>query len=470
MGIRPSKHGTLCLPARLACAKCVGDRYLKAVIDQGAAGECSYCHRISETATLVDLAEYIRRVFKNHYIRVEKDPKNLKIPFISDTKSNVVLNSEGSSVEAIIRLETGASKKLASDLQRVMEQTFFGGKRRRSQKTENPFDEHARYIHKYADTVVTDDLWDELRRYINREDSVKAKHLLDSIFCDMSKIFESPSVVVEKNPIDGPYKIFRARFFQSEEQLYEALIRLDRELGAPPPERVEIGGRLNAKQTSVFYGAEKEDIAIAEVRPPVGSDVLVACFNTIERIRLLDVSALKSLFEQKSVFDPEYKPLSEKERFLSTLSDRISEPVMPSDEPLDYRITQEISKYLSELDSLNIDGIIYLSTQTEKCMKNVVLFEKSSRVKDRCVKENKDIVQHIRQEGTNTSIRYKIYEKVLSTHIENSDNCDDNRIPKLELDTSNLSLYTITGIQINKSPVDIDVICVSTKNETSQED
>ena len=453
-----TKSGKARLPKledRLVCAECVGDDYLKAVIDLGTQGQCSYGHKVAGTMSLVDLAEYVRQAFKNRYVKVSDDPKP-RTSSESYGESSVILNLEGISVEQIIRREVGTDRKLAADLQRVMEKIFHDPQTRNRQQVRNPFGKAARYEPQEIEINFGGDLWDRLQRYVDREDDANIVELLDSVFRGMPKIFENNIVIVEKDPENRPYKIFRARFFRPGRKFYEALTKLDQELGAPPPECIEIGGRLNAAGTSMFYGAEKKEVAIAEIRPPVGSVVLVACFNVIDQIRLLDVSGLEKVFQLKSVFDSAYKPLSDQERFLYTLSDRLSTPVMPGDEIHEYKITQKISEYLSNLDILKIDGLIYLSTQTGKDKKNVALFNKSARVKDRCVTNKKDVTVRFLQEISDPRIDHEICEYILSNGNATVDDRDE-RISKLELDVSHLSLYSITGTRFSKTSNNIVV-------------
>jgi RES domain len=63
---------------------------------------------------------------------------------------------------------------------------------------------------------------------------------------------------------------------------------------------------MNAGGIAVFYGANEPNVAIAEVRPPVGSKVAVARFEIIRPLRLLDLTALAAVSERGSVFDPEF--------------------------------------------------------------------------------------------------------------------------------------------------------------------
>lgn len=92
---------------------------------------------------------------------------------------------------------------------------------------------------------------------------------------------------------------------------------------------------------SVFYGATEPKIAINEVRPPVGSRVVVGRFDIIGRfditrpLRLLDVGALRSIYVEGSVFDSSYIRKLEKAKFLGRLSQEITMPVMPEGEPAD---------------------------------------------------------------------------------------------------------------------------------------
>jgi hypothetical protein len=68
-------------------------------------------------------------------------------------------------------------------------------------------------------------------------------------------------------------------------------MRPDRHLGSPPS-GAAAAGRMNARGISVFYGANDPRVALAEVRPPVGSRVAVARFEIIRPLRLLDLTAL----------------------------------------------------------------------------------------------------------------------------------------------------------------------------------
>ena len=75
---------------------------------------------------------------------------------------------------------------------------------------------------------------------------------------------------------------------------------------------------MNAQGISVFYGASDLATALAEIRPPVGSRVLVGKFDLARPVRLLDVEALRSVYVGGSIFDPAYIGHLELAQFLGS--------------------------------------------------------------------------------------------------------------------------------------------------------
>ena len=73
---------------------------------------------------------------------------------------------------------------------------------------------------------------------------------------------------------------------------------------------------------------------------------MVGEFALLRHLNLLDLNALQSVFIEGSVFDSEYLRRLERAKFLKGVSRRMSRPVMPDDQPLEYLITQSVSDYL----------------------------------------------------------------------------------------------------------------------------
>lgn len=145
---------------------------------------------------------------------------------------------------------------------------------------------------------------------------------------------------------------------------------------------------MNPAGIPAFYGAFAQDVAIAEVRPPVGGRVAVGKFKLLRPIKLLDMSVMPYGFHNESIFSARYDDARNKVSFLRRLHRRVSRPVLPSDETIAYLPTQAVAAYVSNV--MKLDGVIYGSLQIgaegdlydpvsrDKC--NVALFGKAARV------------------------------------------------------------------------------------------
>lgn len=151
---------------------------------------------------------------------------------------------------------------------------------------------------------------------------------------------------------------------------------------------------MNARGISVFYGATSPDIVLAEVRPPVGSNVALARFNIIRPLRLLDLSALDNVHERGSIFDTDYANRLARMAFLQTLSDRMAKPVMPDDQEMAYLPTQAIADYLATEGDVPLDGILFPSVQVGGEGVNLVLFHKASRTRELDIPNGREITAH----------------------------------------------------------------------------
>jgi hypothetical protein len=219
-------------------------------------------------------------------------------------------------------------------------------------------------------------------RFLNRS----FQETLDGVFTGIEGFItrEGNSVIETIGPDTVAATLFRARVFQTFESLTAGLGRPDREVGSPPIGKAA-AGRMNASGISVFYGALNPSTAIAEVRPPVGSDVVVATFEILRPLRVLNLSSLRQIIIRSSYFDPNSRPLQERAAFLDLLSNKMTRPVMPEREHADYLVTQVIADYLASEHRL--DGILYPSVQVAADLPalnrtNIVLFHRASRVEE----------------------------------------------------------------------------------------
>lgn len=298
-------------------------------------------------------------------------------------------------------------------------------------------------------------------RYLNP----KVKKFLDEIFGDLEHCFADggKSVLVNAGPNTEYTQFYRARVFQNQRNLESALEHPERNLGAPP-EGLGAGGRMNAPGQPAFYGATDEATALSEVRPPVGSNVVCAAFEIIRPLVLLDIKLLENIEPPygQSIFDPDTLIRSERRSFLKVLSVKMTAPVMPENQDRDYLITQVIADYLAMHPSLNIDGILFPSVQTNaksngSSVRNVVLFHKSAMTL------NSDLINR------NASVQMMEYEENYAyfsptIYFKNpKDEFDRTRIrssiePALKLVLKSIAIHKITSVAIQTEKTNVQII------------
>lgn len=225
--------------------------------------------------------------------------------------------------------------------------------------------------HKFENSLKTE------ARFFSRKVANRLTLIFDGL--DELQTSDGRPLVVDAGPGTDLHTLYRARVFQSNDELEAALDRPDIHLG-PPLAPWAAAGRMNARGISAFYGANNQRTAIAELRPPVGSRVAVAQFEIIRKLRLLDLTALGDVPVTASNAD--FGPAGRKETalFLRSLSERIMRPAMPDGEPFEYLAMQAIADFLATEASVLIDGIIFPSVQAAGDAFHVVLFHKAARV------------------------------------------------------------------------------------------
>jgi hypothetical protein len=211
---------------------------------------------------------------------------------------------------------------------------------------------------------------------------VEGKKYLDDVFDGVADL---QGAIVTITPGAELGRIFRARVAQSEAEASALLKEPAARIGPPPPSEAR-AGRMNPAGISVFYGAFKEHVAVAEVRPSIGAHVVVGAFLAVRDLRVLDLTFLARAYHQESMFSPRFQQVMDRIAFLEEFHRRVSRPIQPHEELLEYLPTQAIAEYVSNV--MKLDGLIYQSVQVsetgklsadfapERC--NVVLFRPST--------------------------------------------------------------------------------------------
>lgn len=367
------------------CHGCIGEEHLKAEVKKdGEKAECAYCEKTAKTISIGELAERVETAFDEHYSRTSTEPDDMESMMLRDKESSYSWDRHGEQVAFVIAEAAGLDEEPAEHVRKVLHDKHYDMDAAAAGE-EGPFDADAHYEEKDVEDHELRASWRFFEQSLKTQSRLfnrEAESVLDSLFEGLSehKTKDGNPVIVEAGPGKPVDALFRARTFTSDEtKLQAALSRPDIGIG-PPPSAAASAGRMNARGISVFYGSTDPQIALAEVRPPVGSRVVVARFQIIRPVRLLNVEALREIYVTGSVFDSGFARQLEKAKFLERLSHRISMPIMPEDELSDYLPTQAIADYLANRSDPQIDGIIFPSVQNGSKGVNVVLFHKSSRV------------------------------------------------------------------------------------------
>jgi hypothetical protein len=371
------------LGTKRICDNCIGEPFLKALVaSRGAGAICSYCAAESRTFTVQDLADRVERAFSEHYERTQT--KEDAFEEAMHHGAGFSENWERSGVKVLSAIANAARipNPVAVDVHSILQSRHYNPESSKKGR-ECEFQESSFYAPNHAGFGAYNAKWFKFERHLKREArfiSSTLEKALDEIFHGLGDLKSSngAGVVVKIGPESGVKSLYRARvFLGDDEKLNEALRMPSINLG-PPPHVDASAGRMNACGISVFYGAIDESTALAEVRPPVGSKVVIARFSILRPLQLLDMNALQSTSLEGSIFDETFLLQRQRTNFLKILSSRLSRPVMPHEEALEYLPTQVVAEYLAT--RYGLDGLIYPSVQIGGTSLNVVLFRCSSRV------------------------------------------------------------------------------------------
>jgi len=351
------------------CADCIIDSYLADRVRRNGCQPslCDYCDGPASTASLHSIA------------RLCSDAIEKRFQLTSQEMSAVLYERvpRGESLSDLLGRILSSNTKVVNSVVELLEEEWYERDSGESIYGEDPWFEASSAL---GDSVSQE--WDRLEASLRSENRFANRGLLtmlDEIFG--RALANDDSCIKVAGPDDSLARLYRARTFESDHRLQEALMHPERTLGTPPP-GVSAAGRMNAPGVSVFYGATDKITAVAEVRPPVGSRVLVGAFVFVRPVRLLDLEKLAAVAApEASVFDTEaVRPIAIRQ-FLRVLAERMVMPVMPETAHQDYLATQAIADYLAAHTEMNVDGIIFPSVQTGGADRNIVLFNKASGVR-----------------------------------------------------------------------------------------
>jgi RES domain len=369
--------GKVVMSKQRICASCVHEPYLVGIISNSDVTDqvCSFCGDLRPTVDVDEILDRCQTVLKDFY-----SPSSLE--------ENVVAYGEdpdGEPLRDILEYLLGADHDVLKTLEEGLSDRWFDWSSHEHRYGDDPY-----FIERTQHSSSFGPVWAEMERSLRNEARLvnpKVSETLEHIFGSLHQevTWRGGGVVVQMGSEEGTGNLYRARVFQDFETLERALYHPARAVGPPPP-GFGRANRMNAQGVSVFYGATLSEIAVAEVRPPVGSFVLVGQFTIVRPLRILDLDRLEQvvLSSQQSYFDPKTKDIVARVEFLRSLSKKMVMPVMPERESDGYLITQAIADFLATHPTLSLDGIFFKSVQYQgedaNVGRNIVLFNKASRV------------------------------------------------------------------------------------------
>jgi len=367
------------------CGDCLNDAYLnKQMYEVNRIGKCDHCKMENPILSLLEIAEILETAIDSLYTVTASEPNFLQLMMQKDKEGTYDWEREGELTNDIANALIGFSDDKYGDYIQLILFEKHTDWEMAKMSASTPFDDEYCYEkkHVFPDGMYRE--WRTFERIVHEESryySAEAKEFLDTVFEGLAelKTHSKEPVIKTFGPDNKANILYRGRHFFEHTDIVNAMGRPDLHIGPPPAEKAA-SNRMNAKGISVFYGATTIEVAMAEIRPPVGSTVIMGGFRPMRGLRLLDLAKLKDIPVHGSPLDPNYIRGAHRNHFFKSLVSKMTAPTNPSNSDSEYLTTQVIADYILNVPNLNIDGILFPSSQYSKEGENIVLFYKSSRL------------------------------------------------------------------------------------------
>ena len=457
------------------CHDCIEEEYLsKEVLDSGNSARCSFCDEVSASIGLEELAEKVHEVIKNYFYQTSSEPEGYEYLLAKEG----LWDREGELVSDLINGIAMVDPEISESIREYLSWRYDAAGKDALYE-EQPYEPEAQYAEREVDTLDFAESWSAFKQSIRTQSrffNPHAKEVLEHIFRNLSSqvTIDGEPVVRSMQPDADGCDIYRARIAFSMNALEKIIRELPRSLAAPPHKHAK-SGRMNAGGISVFYGAMDIDTCIAEVRAPVSSYVVIAKFRPVRPIKVLDLNRLQKIYVEGSYFDPNHIVELSRARFLECLVDELSSPVLPGSEEREYLPTQVVAEYLAQLDGLNLDGVIFNSSQVSGDGQNIVLFNHAGCVESYELPEGTEIevffghdysgddtsvtvwemVPQEKEEKNQSSILEPIFSSSFDYNLElpNSDDCPHE--PTLRIEMESVKVHKVQGVEYKCSSMDV---------------
>jgi hypothetical protein len=358
------------------CHECIGDNFLKQRIQaEGDRQICSYCGKEEKSVDLSTIAKWLDPVFRKNYVRSDEYPT-------SDDNDGTVWNTTGESPDNIISEMLDVSLDIANDIVDILYEwdydTVKGGELSLYDH-DSTYDETPASAHQHVEKW---ELFCYSVKHKSRFYNTETTQILNNLLSNISsfKYYSERPPIRNIGPGTDESVIYRARYAKNEDEIVKMKFEPHKELG-PPPKSKATSGRMNPQGIPVFYGSMDKATCISEIRLPVGGNAVLAQFEILKPILVLDLTVFSKIYDIMSYFDPEFESKVSRLKFLREFDQRISEPVLANENEIDYVPTQAFAEYLADHYDKKIDAVIYSSSQMQgKSTKNIVILPHAASV------------------------------------------------------------------------------------------
>lgn len=455
------------------CCNCFEEEYLSNLMkNDGKLRRCSYCGKKRHSFKLENVAKLVGGAIFRHYYKTADNPD--PADYTAYKEGGLEFERDGDPIYEVVA-EIIKTKKdgIAEDICTILRKKYEYSDD--SCDEENEFAEESLYAcresknpvycNNYGPPCLDADYkwrekWSAFKRSIKFEKrffNPAVQSFLKDLFAGITEASQTSngSRIIERvGPDTEMTHVYRARAFYNRADIEKTLCNPEVLLGPPPSSKTK-AGRMNPAGIAFFYGANDPDVALSEVRPIVGSSVLVARFEILRPMRILNLDMLQYLIEEGSYFDPHYAERLSRKKFFPELWHDLLRPTMPGEEEMNYLPTQVLAEFLAAPDGLNIDGVRHTSVQAGDQGDNITFFHahgdvrfvhrpKKLRVEWPFeIEDQPDIIvrDDDKQDGNQQSEDFYEYESLYNDNIELS----------LKLDTKNIMFYKINSAVINYS-------------------
>jgi len=456
------------IATKLVCVECVGEQYLKVQITKNCESrECTYCGARNEPAiTMLELADCVEKAIQSHFSRTPTEPDEFEQWAMRNAEYVYEYERPGEPLKDVICDLVSCDADIAADVVTLLSNRHDNFHPGDPDEGECEFARSSYYELTHPTLDNWTDKWGRVEESLKHESrffNQIAWDVFSSVFADIenARTYVGDTAVVSIGPGTDVEALYRGREFQSLDALKDALKNPVAHLG-PPPGRIARASRMNASGISIFYGAQEPHSALAEVRPVVGSNVVIAKFTIVRDLKLLDLRRLDEVHSEGSFFDPQYAQECERAGFLRTLCRRLIIPVMPNDQEQGYLTTQAVADYLAGMKSPALDGILFPAVQDGNGV-NIALFHKASLVEPLAFEAETKATVQTHEYDVDTDENYFSYRvdfyvgqdnKLDVSHRTDGAWLEEwsapvaSRLPALRLDLDSIEVHEIQTVQV----------------------